>query len=406
MKKKNLIYLLLIVTLLFSFNHKVYAAQELTCVYKTGDTFDPKVILVQEKDGKITVFYNDTHNKDESGKIIEVGFEDEGWKVRGEQDYLFNKEVERNDDGSLNACPNYSDGKYRTEFFEKQSRIPRREKLLDEESFKGVRKPLTSSMGTANTDTPALSACYEAGDSRWEKELLDTNAPENYCLYAKNINYGGKNVCRIIQIKGTLDGKNITAYTNINQAFTEIDSNKVTYNSITDIFEGKCPLSIKVNQKYDYLPDGTPTIKDQISFSGTGEDYVKVFQNWKNSVTGEQEYGLDDIKPDFGFKFNELKSCDELFSGDSGQYLLDILIFIRKAIQIGVPIMLLVLGTIDMAKAVFAESEDAMKKAQSKFIKRLMIGVGFFLIPVLLEFLLTLAHSIWGNISPDLCGII
>ena len=47
-----------------------------------------------------------------------------------------------------------------------------------------------------------------------------------------------------------------------------------------------------------------------------------------------------------------------------------------------------------------------MKKAQSKFIKRIIIAAMIFLIPVLLGFILKVANSVWGNIGTDICGIL
>ena len=68
--------------------------------------------------------------------------------------------------------------------------------------------------------------------------------------------------------------------------------------------------------------------------------------------------------------------------------------------------MLFGLGTLDFAKAIFAGSEDNMKKAQSKFIMRVMVAICIFLIPTLIKLILTIASGIWGNISPDFCGIL
>ena len=68
--------------------------------------------------------------------------------------------------------------------------------------------------------------------------------------------------------------------------------------------------------------------------------------------------------------------------------------------------MLLALGSLDFAQAVFASNEDGVKKAQSKFIKRLVIAVVIFLIPSFLGVILRIANSIWGNIDPTFCGIL
>ena len=56
---------------------------------------------------------------------------------------------------------------------------------------------------------------------------------------------------------------------------------------------------------------------------------------------------------------------------------------IIKAIQIIVPILLVVFGLIDLAKAVMAQKEDEIKKGQQTLIKRAIAAViVFFVIPL------------------------
>ena len=53
-------------------------------------------------------------------------------------------------------------------------------------------------------------------------------------------------------------------------------------------------------------------------------------------------------------------------------------------IRIGIPMILLVLGTIDIGKAVLAGKEDEMKNAQKMFIKRLIYAaLVFFIVPII-----------------------
>ena len=75
-------------------------------------------------------------------------------------------------------------------------------------------------------------------------------------------------------------------------------------------------------------------------------------------------------------------------------------------VKIGIPIILLVLGSLDFAQAVFASNEDGIKKAQGKFIKRLIIAVVIFLIPSVLQLLLGIANTVWPEIDKTLCGIL
>ena len=69
-----------------------------------------------------------------------------------------------------------------------------------------------------------------------------------------------------------------------------------------------------------------------------------------------------------------------------------------KVLQIVVPIGLIVMGTIDMAKAVIAGDEKKMKEAQKPFIKRIIAAIIVFLIPIIVNMVLsfvTTGNSEW-----------
>lgn len=53
---------------------------------------------------------------------------------------------------------------------------------------------------------------------------------------------------------------------------------------------------------------------------------------------------------------------------------------IMPLIQFAVPIVIIVLGSIDLFKAVIASKEDEIKAAQKMLIKRLIYGVAIFFI--------------------------
>ena len=71
-----------------------------------------------------------------------------------------------------------------------------------------------------------------------------------------------------------------------------------------------------------------------------------------------------------------------------------------------IPLLLIALGIVDFAKAVFGGNEDNMKKSAVKFGKRVLIGIVIFFIPSILNIILDIANKIWGNIDPSLCGIL
>lgn len=74
--------------------------------------------------------------------------------------------------------------------------------------------------------------------------------------------------------------------------------------------------------------------------------------------------------------------------------ILPIVKLIRKGlfpiIQIGIPIVLIVMGTMDLGKAVMASDEKEIKQAQSRLIKRCIYAVIVFFIVTLVTLLMNL----------------
>ena len=83
-----------------------------------------------------------------------------------------------------------------------------------------------------------------------------------------------------------------------------------------------------------------------------------------------------------------------------GDELTGILKDIFSWIMIAIPVLTVVLCTVDLTKAVIAQDDGAIKKAQSTCIKRIMIGVALFFVPLLLNLFLSYGGSIVGT-----CGI-
>ena len=67
---------------------------------------------------------------------------------------------------------------------------------------------------------------------------------------------------------------------------------------------------------------------------------------------------------------------------------LGIVNFVINAIMLGVPILLIVLGMVDLGKAVIASKEDEVKKATKAFGKRFLYAVGVFAVVWLVTFVL------------------
>ena len=59
-------------------------------------------------------------------------------------------------------------------------------------------------------------------------------------------------------------------------------------------------------------------------------------------------------------------------------------------VQIGIPILLIVFGTIDLGKAVISSDDKEVKGAQSRLIKRCIYAVAIFFITTLVSIIMSL----------------
>lgn len=80
--------------------------------------------------------------------------------------------------------------------------------------------------------------------------------------------------------------------------------------------------------------------------------------------------------------------------------------FVLTIIQWVVPIVLIVLGTIDLVKAVIAGKEDDIKKNQTTLIKRVIAAVIVFIIPMLVTIVMGWLgkddwKTCWNNTNGD-----
>lgn len=82
-----------------------------------------------------------------------------------------------------------------------------------------------------------------------------------------------------------------------------------------------------------------------------------------------------------------------------GEETLAILREVYGIVQIGIPILVTVLCIIDFVRAIAAQDEKDMKAAQAKAVKRIIIGLAAFFIPLLLDVILKLAGLASGTCS-------
>lgn len=80
---------------------------------------------------------------------------------------------------------------------------------------------------------------------------------------------------------------------------------------------------------------------------------------------------------------NSGKVCAGIF-GESGidtpNMIINLVHWVYLGIQVVVPILLIIFGMIDLAKAITAQKEDEIKKAQAGLFKKIILAVIVFLV--------------------------
>lgn len=97
--------------------------------------------------------------------------------------------------------------------------------------------------------------------------------------------------------------------------------------------------------------------------------------------------------------------CDTAFGNTTGisSTLVSIVGLIYKAIQIGVPIILIIVGMIDMGKAITQQKEDEIKKAQILLVKKAVAALIVFLMFALVQLIVNI---VGGNEAQTTIGCI
>lgn len=115
------------------------------------------------------------------------------------------------------------------------------------------------------------------------------------------------------------------------------------------------------------------TIILSISIIGLGSSNVQAYDN----------YSYNTVK----CGFNE--TTGEYFLTGIPTTLPKVLKIVYVALQIAVPVILVILGSMDLFKAITAGKEDEIKKGQQTFIKRLVVAAIIFFVFAIVRFVIS-----------------
>lgn len=89
--------------------------------------------------------------------------------------------------------------------------------------------------------------------------------------------------------------------------------------------------------------------------------------------------------------YNDKVSCGHI--GKINKKIPEITSWIITIAQILVPVILVIMGSIDFVKAISSQKEDEIKKGMQIFIKRLIVAIIIFFVVVLAKFVVSLFSS-------------
>ena len=161
---------------------------------------------------------------------------------------------------------------------------------------------------------------------------------------------------------------------------------------------------LNLTTNFDYLNKNYETVMNSLSNSiskssnlteqqkqelenNVQQDVEKANDAYEKAVITFNDW-LSDLFEDLSDKLNA-KSCETIIDSR----LLEKFRTFMTWFQIAVPILIIVLGSVDFSKAVLFQEKDDLQKAFKTFIKRCIVGVLIFFIPTLLHVLVQLFNK-------------
>jgi len=241
------------------------------------------------------------------------------------------------------------------------------------------------------------------------EELLDN---EFYCSYNDYSNYDSVDKIENVLFRGNASGFSVALY---GQEFVllsaddktdivkydenlrwEFKTSGMSYTGGTFVKEfinyvsknNACPENI------DYVFDNNPNLginKANIYLQKNNSDKSFTLTSYSSFLGASNP----DEKPSFEEKKESDLNIDEFYLCDKDGVkqafqIIGSVIFILKVI---IPLILIVLGTIDFAKAILSDDEKNVPETIIKFIKRIVIAVVIFVIPTILNFFFSLVDG-------------
>ena len=184
--------------------------------------------------------------------------------------------------------------------------------------------------------------------------------------------------------------------------------------------EPSCPtyLIFTWNQNWAIIPDSynvfatesLQKVKESIKAANKTSDIKGYYATYKDAkgkaYSAEEYYATFASLEHIDWTQMTLQCKDFLGDENDPESIRSLLNTAMLYVRIIVPILIILLGSVDLAKAVIAGKEDNMKKAQMDFAKRILIGVAVFFVPTLVDIIMDLAKHVWQGMDYETCRFI
>ena len=351
--KKNLLIVLL---LIFLYPKMTNAATGKDCTYvlDNGASVAVQINATKKKNLTCSATITGWPNQNKVNKKVECGL----WASDTKNAYLTKEIADKKE-----VCPSYVLVSYKKNFLSANAELyihysknvlEKKQKILKNKSF---------IIESSDFKNDSLNQKVNCEDFTYDECINKTDINGNVCIKDKNTN-----TCRKKMTCGE--------YTTEKSCPAKGDYGKCKWNSDSK----KC-------EKYDKFLCTDYLTKETCKIDEEGNKCV-----WRAKSGCNYRNSTDDPNAEkISIKTDNI-DCDNVFNGKFGTLLKDILSLIRFV----VPIIILGLSIFDYIKAITAQDAMEMKKASLKLAKRLVIGVIIFVLPTLLEVLLSLVGIEFG----------
>lgn len=175
--------------------------------------------------------------------------------------------------------------------------------------------------------------------------------------------------------------------------------NCITYTSMIDRLKryknevGTCDNNSKFTYEYEKLYSLCESFRATSTYTDEEEDGISA----KSCMTA-----CSNLKDDVAEICT--REATGVKCGSLGQKIVKWIYKIIRMVRYVIPIIIIIFSILDYIKAIGSDSEDEMKKATSKFFKRLIVAAIIFIIPFILEFILGIFHLPGLNSSNPFCA--